>query len=127
MVGAEFQWVLQVGRGKSIVHQHLRVALNLGHRGNIGDIERRIGGRFQPDKLGILLDRGRNRSGITGVHDGHFHAPLSEIIEQAVGTTVGIIAQNDVISWAHQDADQGIGSGHAGRKHARILRAFQCR
>ena len=125
MVCAERERVLQVRRGEGIIHQHLRIALNLGHRRNIGDIQRRVGRGFQPDELGIVLYRGSDGIDITGVDNGHLHAPLREIIKQAVGTAVGVIAQNDVVAGAHQNSHHRIGGGHTGGKDTGVIRALQ--
>ena len=126
VVRAECEGVLQVRRGEGIIHQHLRIALDLSHRRNIGDIQRRVGRGFQPDELGIVLHRGGDGIHIAGINDGHLHAPLREIIKQAVGTAVGVIAQNDVVAGAHQDAHHRIGGCHAGGKDAGVIRALQC-
>ena len=125
VIRAQLQRVLQVGSGESVVDDNLDVASRLdclSDRSDIRDRRRRIGRGLQPNELGVLLQRRLHRRGIGGVNDGQLDAPLTVVmVQETVHAAVGIVTQNHVVTWAHDDTDEGIDGRHARGETASIL------
>ena len=60
-VGAELQRALVDGRGERVVDRHERAALARDDALEVDHVQRRVGGRLDPDQLGLGPHRGRDR------------------------------------------------------------------
>src|SRR5205814_10200151 len=65
-VGAQRQRLLEVGAGEGVVHHQQRATVvgELGQRGDVGDVEQRVGRRLDPDDPGVVP---RHRPGAVDV------------------------------------------------------------
>ncbi len=127
-VRAEFQRLLQVWRGEGVVHDQLRarVAGNLRQGGDVTDVEQRIGGRLDPDQLGVRLDRRPHC-----VHIGHWGGGVLDspagkhLVHQPERAAVGVVRNDQVVAGPQGGAQHRVGGRHAGRERAPMPTAFQ--
>src|SRR5690606_6266620 len=110
-VGAERERLLQVRAGEGVVDHQERVVLvgQFGERGDVGDVEQRVGGRRDPDHARVLAQ------GLGDARDARdrrgrvVHAPRGgDLVEQAVAAAVGVVGDDDVVAGLEQGPDHGV-------------------
>ncbi len=129
-VGAELERALQQRRGEDVV-DHQRGAARMGdlcHGGDVVDVERRVGGRFQEQRHGVGAERRPPLVEIVAVDQRAFHAEARQQIldDVATGAEQGLGGHHMVarLDLPHQRGRHG---GHAGGRGARVLGAFEQR
>ena len=93
-VSAELDGALKVRRREGVVdrEQGADGLASGGDRGDVGDLEQRVGGRLQPDEVGAFGDRGREVGGVE-VDEGELVPTGCEhAVEQAPGAAVDVVA-----------------------------------
>ncbi len=127
-VRAQFQRALQHRRGEGVVHHHDQaVALGDGtHRGDVHDLQHRVGRGFDPDHLGLRGDRGLERGQVGQVDEAELQVggALPHALEQAEGAAVDVIHRHDVAAGVQQLHHGGAG-GHARGEREAAAAAFQ--
>jgi len=98
---------------------------------NVTDLEGRVGGGFNPDKLSVGLDSLFNIFGIGHVNESVFNtiSLLTDLSHISLGTSVDIIAADDVIASASDGLDDASGSSATtGKGHTVLcmLSSSQC-
>lgn len=131
MIRTQLQRILQVGRGKGVVDDDLGVASRLNNLRDCGDIRDRrrwVGWGLQPNELGVLFQRRLHRRGIGGIDDGQLDTPLAVVMmQEAIHAAVGIVAEDDVVTWTNKNPNEGIDGRHARGETAGILGILQRR
>ena len=114
-VGAEGERALQVGGGEGVVdHDQGAPAVGeLGHRGDIGDGEQRIGGALDPHHAGLGPPR-PGQGGQVPHLDGIEGEPgrAMDLGGQAIGPPVGVVGQQQMVAGT-QEAQDGVAPGEA--------------
>ena len=72
---------------------------DLHHRGDVGDGQRRIGGRLHPDQARARSDRPPDRGQIGQVHEGARQSPAVEhLAQQLSGAVVRVVRRDHVVA-----------------------------
>ena len=116
-VGPEGERLLEVRRGEGVVHHQQRpgVVGDGGERGDVTDVEQRVGGRLDPDDLRARGDRRCRRGGV--VHGGGrvLQAPArGDLVDQPVGAAVRVVGDDDVVAGHAHRVQQGVLRGQPG-------------
>ena len=127
-VGAVCERMLQYRGCEGVVHDHfgaVRVRHGRGG-GDVGDVEQRVGRGLDPHILVVLGGQcGFHGFQIGDVHHVEAHTPRHEHLgEQAVGATVHIVAEQDVVAGLDGGAQQHVDGGQARGEAQRVLAAF---
>jgi len=114
-IGAQLQGPLEVGGQEGVVDGQDQILADsmdeLGNGLNVGHLDQRIRGRLDPHQLGLRLDGGLNKVQIRGVHEGGGDSQAGGYLtDQAVGSSVYIVAHDDVIAAAQHGQHGGGGS-----------------
>ncbi|MNV51548.1 hypothetical protein D3C71_1436000 [compost metagenome] len=99
-----------------------------GHRGDIHDLEHRVGRGFDPDHLRLRGDRGLERGQVGQVDEAELQVggALTHALEQAEGAAVDIVHRHHVAAGVQQLHHRGTG-GHARGERETAAAAFQGR
>ena len=99
---------------------------NFGGGRDVGDVEQRVGRGLDPHILVVLGGQcGFHGFQIGDVHHVEAHTPRHEHLgEQAVGATVHIVAEQDVVAGLDGGAQQHVDGGQARGEAQRVLAAF---
>ena len=100
-VGADRQRPLKVRAREGVVDNHpdvLRVG-NLADRGDVGDLQHRVGRRLDEQVLGVGLDRRPDQLGFGGVDVREVETELAaHPLEQPEGAAIRVVAHQHVIA-----------------------------
>ncbi len=87
---------------------------DVGERGDVADVEQRVGGRLDPHELGV---RAHGRAHLVGVVDGGggvLDPPLREhLVDETEGAAVGVVRDDEVVARTQHRTEQAVGGGHA--------------
>src|SRR5919199_1615102 len=114
-VGAQLERTLAVRAGERVVDGHQDVALvrQLGHGGDIDQLEQRVGRAFKPDQFRALLERGLDVVRARSIHKCETQpGPLEHAMEQSERAAVHIVRGDDVVARLEQ-MQQRVFGGHA--------------
>src|SRR5437764_9523553 len=100
-IGAVFKWPLN-DRSPGVIANTLRAGGvgKLGRRADVGDLEQRIGWRFDPDKFGVVAERRLHL-----VWRGHVHeicrdaAADEQLAHQFARSVINVSWNERVIAW----------------------------
>ena len=132
-VGAEFERLLEAGRGEGVVDDHERAAAvrEAADRGDVVDEQARIGGRFDPDELRPRGNRGVESGGVGEIELRDDDANrLEDFVEDAIGAAVDVGRHDDFVARPQIGLQDGVFGGEAGGETARSagrLRAQRAR
>src|SRR5436190_20048086 len=102
-ISAKLMWPTDEGGGEGVVDEQFGVARrsDLGERGEIRDMEKRVGDRFGEEEFCLLCHRGANGGEIGDVDRGRRDTPGKELTrEQCDGLAVEKFGIEDVIARA---------------------------
>ena len=114
-VGAEGQRLLEVRRGEGVVDDQQRAGVvgDRGERLDVADVEQRVGGRLDPDQLGLRpggsrRGRRRRRRPAAGLC---VEAPgLLDLVEEPEGAAVRVVGDDHVVARAGRAARTRVSS-----------------
>ena len=113
-VCAQLEGPLQHGAGPGVVAGAQRSGGmgDVGHPGDVGDLEQRIGRCFDPDQTGVGLHGSHNRILVGHVHEAGLQTPGSENLPQHLRcAVVAVIRRDDMIT-----RGQGLEHRRGGRR-----------
>ena len=94
---------------------------DLGHGLDVGDLEGGVGGRLDPDHLGVGPEGLADLLGVGGVDEGRLDLHASgHLAEVAVGTAVEVVHGHDVVAGREQMGERR-GRGQPGREGHGVL------
>ena len=123
-IGPRVQRPLQDRGGEGVVHDRAQAsrAGSAEHGIEIGPLEQRIGGGFQPQQRGRLVDGGQDRSGVADIDKVEFDSsPIAQFSQARCHAGVGRGRCDDPATEWHQIQDC-VGGAHAGREGDRLCR-----
>ena len=129
-IGAELQRMLQQRRGEHVVDDERRAGPvhDLGDAGDVDELERRIGRRFQERRLGVRTQRRPPRVKIRAVDEGRFDPETRQQFLDHIETRAEQSPRgDDVVARLELAHERGGDGGHAARGRARRLGAFEQR
>ena len=128
-VGPQRQRLLQVGGRERVIHGQQRAG-RFGdgrHARDVNDVEQRVGGRFDPDELGIGRDFGLHRRQVAHRHEVALDAQRRvHLGHDAVGAAVEVVGRDDLIA-GFQQAQHAVDGRHAGGEGQAVLAIIQRR
>ena len=129
-VGTVGQRMLQYRRGERVVHDHLGAVRmrHCGGGGDVGDVQQRVGGGFDPDVLVLLLaQRSGDGRSVGDVDHIEADAPRHEHLgQQSIGAAVHVVAEQNVVARPDGGTQQYIDGGQARGEAQRIPGTFHC-
>lgn len=110
-IGAELKRTLQVRSHEGVVHDQKSVVLlrDLSDGADVGDLERGVRGRLDPDETGLGGEGLLVHSHVGHVDEGEVQAVLglSDAAEESLGAAVDVIDAHDVVAGL-QHLDDGV-------------------
>ena len=104
----------------------LGLAGDVGHRGDVGDAQQRVGGRLAPDHPGLGAQRRPQRGHVGEVDRGVLDAPRPEhLVDQPERAAVRVVRDHDVVARRQQHAQQDVGGAHPRPERDGVPPAFQ--
>src|SRR5438067_6040591 len=128
-VDAELQRSLEIRSREGVVADgdHLALAGDVGQRGEVADLQHRIGGRLHPEQLLVRPERALHRAGVGHVDVGLLDPETLEyLVGEPEGPAVEIVAEHDVIARGEQMQD-GIRSRQSAGEGEGVLAVLQPR
>ena len=129
-VAAHVQRLLQIGRGKSVVYAGQR-ARRLGfgcQRGDVHQPQKRVGRRFQPHKLHVLIFRQRavEVGGVGQIGKYDVHPPRRvNFGQQIVAAAVDVADGDDGVARPQKSAEHAVYARHAAAEGKACRTVFQ--
>ncbi len=129
-IGAELQRMLQQRRGEHVVDDEGRASPmhDLGDAGDVDEFERRIGRRFEERRLGVRTQSRPPRVKIRAVDQGRCDAETrQQLLDHIETRTEQSPRGDDMVARLELAHERGGDGGHAARRRARRLGAFEQR
>jgi hypothetical protein len=124
-VGAVLERALVDRRGEGVVDRDDRVAPASDDRGDVDDVEQRVGRRLDPDQARVGAHSSGHRVDVGLVDHRVAQAPAREdLVDEAVGAAIEVGGNDDVVAGRAHGGDQRVGGGHA-RGEGRRVAALQ--
>ena len=98
---------------------------NVGHRGDVDDLQQRVGGRLKVNQLGVVVDGCGHRVQIAEIHIANLDAAFRQNArEQPVAAAVQIVAGQDFVS-RHKQPRNGCNGCQSGAEAEAARAALQ--
>ena len=116
-IGAEGEGLLEVGRGEGIVDDQLGAGSmgDFGDGRDVSDVEQRVGGCLDPDRLGRRCHGGLDRVQVVDSSGRVGQSPLAEnLVDQPERAAIGVIGNHQVVAGPQHRAQGAVCRRHAG-------------